>query len=607
MCIVAREGEGGVADARGGRAAQSRPSGRARRAAPAAVALCATAWTRLALAQAAPAPAPLPSARGDTAPPAPPAMLSTLADERRRLADLLGDGHTDGLMLRASSIAPYGPTPPRAARPARAAGAAAAAAVTPPEFAPFADAPTRLRAVLPLVRTTWNSAIPFGGNDAALWAGRGVSALVRGGLVAERGRVRAQLLPEIAISQNRAFPFRPTTAPGYSPFASPWYVPPSEGAPSADVPTRFGDRPYGLVTLGQSAVRVRAGGTDFGFSTENEWWGPAVRNALFLSDNAEGFPHLYARTARPLRTRLGVLEARWLVGTLTRSLYYDTTSTPQYRSFSGLAVTLRPAPVPHLTVGVERTVITDIGGAWTRSLGRSLDALWTWTSDVSKRIEADQLFGGFVRYVLPEDHVEVYAEYARSVTPANPRELLVVPQDGQGYTVGAQVARPVSRLRGLMGAAPVVRVQAEATNLEQSVTIQQNRWGPPPFYTGFVAPGGYTHRGQVLGAAIGPSGQSQWLATDLLGGERQLGLFVGRIRWNNDALYQQPGANFFRHDASVYAGARAATRVSYADVRAEFYWAKRYNYEFQNGRANPGGRRTVDVKNLTLRLDVTPR
>jgi hypothetical protein len=82
---------------------------------------------------------------------------------------------------------------------------------------------------------------------------------------------------------------------------------------------------------------------------------------------------------------------------------------------------------------------------------------------------------------------------------------------------------------------------------------------------------------------------------------------LGRVRWSNDDLYQQPNASFLRHDVSTLLGARAQARLRAYDLQGEATWARRYNYLFQNGFANPGGRRTVDVSNLTFVLAVTPR
>ena len=51
----------------------------------------------------------------------------------------------------------------------------------------------------------------------------------------------------------------------------------------------------------------------------------------------------------------------------------------------------------------------------------------------------------------------------------------------------------------------------------------------------------------------------------------------------------------------------STVRTGVADLRGEATWARRYNYLFQNGLANPGGRRTVDVTNLTFTLAVERR
>ncbi len=58
---------------------------------------------------------------------------------------------------------------------------------------------------------------------------------------------------------------------------------------------------------------------------------------------------------------------------------------------------------------------------------------------------------------------------------------------------------------------------------------------------------------------------------------------------------------------STTLGARVSHRTRAADLRGEATWARRYNYLFQNGFSNPGGRRTVDLTNLTFTLSVEPR
>jgi hypothetical protein len=349
-------------------------------------------------------------------------------------------------------------------------------------------------------------------------------------------------------------------------------------------------------------VTLDAGPVTVGASTENDWWGPGVRNALLLSNNAEGVPHALARTRRPLRTRLGDVEARWQLGVLSPSLFTDSAPARRWRAMSAASASLRPARAPNVTIGVARAVVTAIPSR-AGAAGHVVDALLRWDgtpSDSARAPRSDAYGSLFARWIIPRAHAEVYGERARRGLPRSFRELLVAPHADGAITLGLQAIRPLASPRSY------VRVQLEASSVEQSIAFG-DRPTPAPFYAGLATRDGYTYRGQVMGAAIGPGGSSQWIATDLVRGRAEGGLFVGRIRWNNDALYSQPNATFFRHDVSTFLGARGAWRAPGADVAVEGYWARRYNYLFQNGFANPGGRRTVDVTNVTASLSVTPR
>src|SRR5439155_6050448 len=64
----------------------------------------------------------------------------------------------------------------------------------------------RWAGIAPTLDLTWNSAIPFSMNDGAMWAGRGVSASLLGGVRAELRRVAVTVAPRIIYEQNRGFP-----------------------------------------------------------------------------------------------------------------------------------------------------------------------------------------------------------------------------------------------------------------------------------------------------------------------------------------------------------------------------------------------------------------
>src|SRR5690606_26125027 len=127
----------------------------------------------------------------------------------------------------------------------------------------------------------------------------------------------------------------------------------------------------------------------------------------------------------------------------------------------------------------------------------------------------------------------------------------------------------------------------------------------PPFYTGRATDEGLTHRGRVLGAAIGPGAQSQHLAVDLLGPGAatapawRAGVLVGRVRWENDTFSRLPAMTPFSHDVSLIGGVRGAGDLMGFRLEAQVIYQVRWNYLFQNGVNRPAGLRTVDVTNWT--------
>lgn len=464
---------------------------------------------------------------------------------------------------------------------------------------------TDLRVIAPTVELFWNSRLPSAGNDGALWAGRGASVSATAGVTATwaYGGARADVavLPEATYSENVPFQILPGRSAGRSAFSSPWHL----GANSADLPLRFGDQGIRTIGLGQSAVSLTLGGATVGASAANEWWGPALRNTLVLSNNAAGIPRLFVRTARPLRTGLGWIDARLIAGGLTESPYFDRDPSNDARSASGVLVTFRPAEDSGLTLGLSRLVIAPVpsNGA---VLGHAFDVLthWNQVRDPSDTVaggktsqRTDQIFSLFARWVFPRSGVEAYGEWARTELPRSLREYLEAPQSTQGYTIGLQWARPVQ-------VGQRVRLQAEFTYLEQTV-IWPDR-PPMDYYTGRAAIQGFTQRGQVLGAATGPGSSSQFLAGDWVTKAAQVGLFAGRVRAENDALYRQVNPAPTQHDVTVFAGLRGGTRIPRFDLSMELVASKRLNYLFQSQFSIQAPVIATDITNLSLRVALHP-
>ncbi|HEX2187627.1 MAG TPA: capsule assembly Wzi family protein [Longimicrobiaceae bacterium] len=516
---------------------------------------------------------------GTTVAPLP--SLGSLPEDRARVRQLFGRAPAEGWLIRSPSSLDAAPR-----------GGGLRWSLIPPE-----------------TELAWNSAIPFSLNDGAMWAGRGLSAQVTAGVRVSAGPVSLVLAPQLVHSENRDFDAVPQDSLGRSVFFPPWYL----GETTVDLPFRFGDRPLTRLVPGQSSLTLTAGPAAFGAATENQWWGPGIRNAIVMSDHAEGVPHLFLRTAAPLRTPVGSFEGKWIVGGLAESLYFDTDPENDFRSLSGVAATFRPAPIPDLTVGVARVVYMSTTGA-SAVPRRSLDVFRHWGRPEPVRTPVpgapdstavtlegpgfDQILSVFGRMLFPRSGLEVYGEWARLELPSSFVELLNQPGHSQGFTLGTQWARPLSGER-------YFRLQAELSYLEEGTTF--NNRAVPWFYVGPTVPQGYTHRGQVVGAAIGPGASSQWLAGDYLGRGWQLGAFGGRIRWENNVYYTD-FAEFAEvgHDVSVLAGVRGAFRAWGATFSAEVAHELRYNYLFQGPPGNPFGNGATDVDNMVVRIGVVP-
>ena len=344
---------------------------------PALIALAAIAPVRAAAQKAAVAVGPV-----DSAAPPPP-FIGSDAEDRARLAQVLGAESASGYVARSFS-----------------------------SRLRLASSPMELVSdvVLPEIEIVINSEIPFSQNDGAMWAGRGFSYLVRGGATVTRGRWRLAVVPELVGSSNAGFRdveesfYRPRLDTlRYSRYSSPWMQHPFP----MDQPVRPGVGGVARLDPGQSALWYQGEHAAAGISTENEWWGPGVHDALILTNNAGGFPHAFVRTARPIRTRAGEFEGRWIVGALTESAFFDFDPDNNSRTLAAASATYTPSWEPALTLGVNRAVFA-ASSSGLRALLRWFDVVQPTTrpnarpwSDSTFTGGRDQLTSVFARWVFP--------------------------------------------------------------------------------------------------------------------------------------------------------------------------------------------------------------
>ena len=460
-----------------------------------------------------------------------PRTVGTFADERARQAQLTGDAPLTSLMIRPLL---------RAATLDSASG----------------DTTRRVQIALlnPTLRSTYNSRAPYGWNDGAMWSGRGLSLAADVGVEARWRWVTARVAPTIAWSQNQDFALGTLVGPpaNASPYADVW------NPAKIDRPQRFGDGAFTTVDPGQTMVRVDWRALAVGAGTENMWWGPGIDNSLLMSNTAAGIPHAFLGTGRPVDVKIGHVEATYVIGRMYDSDYWRTGDQPNRnrRWLGGLVATFTPRGAPGLYLGGGRVFYEYIppGGLGLRDV---LDVLQPFTKrhfstpdNPTGEDSADQLLSLFARWVFPNEGFEVYGELGRNDHSWDFEDLVLEPDHGTASLLGFQKAfRRGER---------TLLVRGEITDLSLARTIEIR--GGQSWYIHHIVRQGYTQRGQLMGAGIGPGSDSQRLQADWQAPAWSLGGWVERVRYDNDAFYQRyaPLKDGRRlHDVNLLLGIRA--------------------------------------------------
>jgi hypothetical protein len=446
----------------------------------------------------------------------------------------------------------------------------------------------------PWSRLGYSSAVPEGRNDGALWQGRGATLGGGWGATWRRGGLTVTLRPAAYWVQNREFALSPLAPPpATSPWAYPYHRGGSPAAARIDMPQRFGPDAFTIMDAGQSSVRLSWRGFAAGGGTENLWWGPGARNAIIMSNNAGGFPHVSLGSARPVSIGAGRVEARAVWGRLHESEWYDTIPGNDSRYLTGAVGTWEPSFMPGLHLGATRLFFLHFPDG-----GLSFSEYFLVLQGVTKQSQTDslnpsgndlrdQMLSLFARWVHPASGFEVWTEWARNDHSRDLRDFVNEPEHTQGYTLGFQKAVALSSGR-------VVRLLGELTHLERSVSKVLRP--TPSFYSHHIVRQGFTHRGQVVGAALGPGGNSQFLGADFFTRHGRFGGWLERRIVDNDALREDtlaPVQAFRRHRVVLGGGISAVAFAGDWTVVAELGYGVELNryYLYEN-----------DVGNFTLRL-----
>ena len=376
--------------------------------------------------------------------------------------------------------------------------------------APLNAGPLRLGAIL-------NSAFPYGANDGPVWAGRGLTTVVSGGVSLRLGPISIAVDPIAFSAGNTQFELLPNTLTGAQTF--------NRGGAFArlvDLPQRFGSGRYSRVDPGASQLRFDSRLVTFGVSTANQWIGPATEYPFILGTNAPGFPHIFLGTGEPLNVWIGRLHARFMWGRLHQSDYSPVTGPAEFAfdtaagavinggtvrlTASGQFV-LVPRGAPGLEIGIARffhvpNVAGEPNGAFWR---KPIKVLFLENELAQGDLGGfdNQLASVFFRWVLPRGGFEVFGERGFEDQLYDLRDLILSLDHEREYMFGFQRAlrRPRNRLDVL---------RFELVNF-QAPTLSRVR-GEGGVYVHATLRQGHTNRGQLLGASPGAG----WAAASTL-------------------------------------------------------------------------------------------
>lgn len=380
-----------------------------------------------------------------------------------------------------------------------------------------------------------NTAFAYGGNDGAVWQGKGLTTAMQGGLAFRWRAFSASITPVAFRAENQSFPLMANGETGRLSLAD------GQWAQYVDRPQRFGTTPYGRIDLGQSWLRVDGYGIAVGVSTANEWWGPSNTYPYILGNNAPGFPHVFLGTSKPANIWIAKLHTRVFYGDLDQSAYSSVTGPDYFKSFpepgkkrfmAGIVGILQPRGAPGLEIGGTRffhaandalgysfstyDLKLPLQGLLKRGLPVQQD---TFAFGTNQALKENQLASLFLRWAPPSRGLDVYAEYGREDHSLDRRDLILEPDHSGSMNIGFRKVWVSPRM--------MHAVRGEVFTYEAAGGSRTR--GEGQTYLHGVLRQGHTQRGQMLGANVGAgSGSAQIFAVDRFNANGRMTAFYSR-------------------------------------------------------------------------------
>jgi hypothetical protein len=185
-----------------------------------------------------------------------------------------------------------------------------------------------------------------------------------------------------------------------------------------------------------------------------------------------------------------------------------------------------------------------------------------------------------MRWIWKEAQVEVYFEGGKSKFQGF-KEFLMVPEKDAGFVLGFTKLFDLPRLDNFL------EVGMELTKLAQPTDYslaELNSW-----YIDQNIRHGYTHKGQWIGAGIGPGSNLATIDLSWLNADHKLGLVLERERHNSDFYYLafEHNQDWNKYWVDYTIGIQGYTQIKELMIQGRITRTTSLNYQWVNIRNNP--------------------
>ena len=372
-------------------------------------------------------------------------------------------------------------------------------------------------------KASFNLNYPRSYNDGAVWQGKGLTIQAQTGFTGRYGKIRYTFAPIAYWSQNQAFDLAANSNNEVNPFN---YQFNSRGF--IDYVQRFGSGSFVDFHPGQSEIRAVFNWFTFGLSTQNIVFGPAQRNSILLGNSGGMMPHVDLGTDHPVNTPVGQVELKLYWGRMHESNYNNALSTNPNQYFSAGSFGYSPKWIKGLYFGINRIFYK----RWQDFVFTDYLTVFTRTDPPNNNLvfgndDLDQMGSFTMRWSFPEVGFESYFEMAKNDFGGN--FFLSSPEHSRAITLGFVKLLEFDN-------DVTAKLSYEHTTIGQpknSFIRNYNR-----YFSHATVRNGLTHRGQLLGAGIGPGSNGDWADMKIYFKKSMIGGTAQRIRFDDDYFFE---------------------------------------------------------------------